>query len=205
MRIFLLIALLISTPAFAEDEPTKSAQVDVIEERDIPVIRKKTYRDLTKAQKDIDKNKLDKAEKRLRKLLDKSDLNRYELANVYNTLAFVQYKRDDYASAMKSYELVIAQSPQIPLKFEQNTHYTLGQIALLKRDYEKAKHHFESYVSITTEPNPTVDRWLLEAYSGLEQFDEGEMALERYLEHLSQQGKEPNERLLEIIGEYKNR
>ena len=114
MRIFLLIALLISAPAFSEDEPTKSAQVDAVEERDIPVIRKKFFRDVTKAQKDIDKNKLDKAEKRLRKLLDKSDLNRYELANVYNTLAFVQYKRDDYASAMKSYELVTDWESEAP-------------------------------------------------------------------------------------------
>ena len=114
MRIFLLIALLISAPAFSEDKPTKSAQVDAVEERDIPVIRKKFFRDVTKAQKDIDKNKLDKAEKRLRKLLDKSDLNRYELANVYNTLAFVQYKRDDYASAMKSYELVTDWESEAP-------------------------------------------------------------------------------------------
>ena len=154
---------------------------------------------------EIEKNKFDKAEKRLRKLLKKNDLNGYELANVYNTLAFIQYKRDDYQSALELYELVIEQSPKIPLRLEQMTHYTSGQLALLEKKYARSKHHFDSYVAMTTEYDPRVDRMLSEVYLGLERFDEGEMFLMRYLEHLYESGKEPNERLLEIMAEYETR
>lgn len=205
MRIVLLIALLISAPAFAEDEPTKSAQVDLVEERETPPLRNKIYKAISKAQNEIDKNKLDRAEKRLQKLIDKNELNGYEIGNVYNTLAYIHYRRRDYASAMESYELVIAQSPQIPFRLEQMTHYTLGQLALLTKNYARSKHHFDSYVAMTTEHDPQVDRMLSEVYLGLERFDEGEVFLMRYLEHLYESGKEPNERLLEIMAEYETR
>lgn len=205
MHIVLLIALLITAPAFAEDEPTKSAQVDLVEERETPPLRNKIYKVIAKAQNEISRNKLDKAEKRLRKLIDKNDLNGYEIGNVYNTLAFIQYKKDDYQSALELYELVIEQSPQIPFRLEQMTHYTSGQLALLVKNYARSKHHFESYVAMTTEHDPRVDRMLSEVYLGLERFDEGEVFLMRYLEHLYESGKEPNERLLEIMAEYETR
>ena len=44
-----------------------------------------------------------------------------------------------------------------------------------------------------------------EVYLGLERFDEGEVFLMRHLEHLYESGKEPNERLLEIMAEYETR
>ena len=91
---FVLSSLLISAPVYADSdqEPPTASSGEVVE-RDVPALRNKIYRQLSKAQDDLNKKKLDKAEKRLNKLLARDDLNKYELANVYFTLQFLYYSK----------------------------------------------------------------------------------------------------------------
>lgn len=205
MRVFLLIAFLISPLTFADTTAVDPIQADAREERVTPPLRNKIYRALSKAQNEMGKNKLDKAEKRLKKLLDKGDANRYELANIHNRLAYIHYRRKNYPAALESYEGVIEQSPDIPWALEKSTRYTSGMLSMLTKDYGKSIRHFERYLEMHGEPDPRVDRMYLEAYLGLKRFDEGEVFLNRHLEHLSQEDEEPSERLLEIIAEYNDR
>ena len=109
---FVLFGVLISVPTLAnpDQEPSEVSNGDVVSEvveRDVPALRNKAFRELVKATNDLEKKKYDKAEKRLNKLLARDDLNKYELANVYNQLAFLDYKRDDYPASIKWYEKVV--------------------------------------------------------------------------------------------------
>lgn len=200
---FVLFGLLISAPVSADsDQEPPTASNGEVEERDVPALRNKHFKELKKAQRDLEKKKYDKAEKRLNKLLERDDLNKYELANVYNTLQFLYYFKKDYPAAIKWSEKVVEQSPSIPLKLETNTVYTLGQMNLLIENWTASLRAFERYLELTDAPNPNVHRNLAEVYWRTGQLEEGRPYLERHLQLLEERGKEPTERGLEIIAAY---
>ena len=151
---------------------------------------------------DLEKKKYEKADKRLNKLLARDDLNKYELANVYNQLGYLDYRQQDFSASIKWYEKVVAQSPSIPLKFETNTFYTLGQMSLLIEKWTASLNAFERYRELTDAPNPNVYENLAEVYWRTDQLEKGRPYLERHLQLLEEYEKEPNERGLEIIAAY---
>lgn len=204
---FVLFGLLISVPTLAnlDQEPSevsKGAVVSEVVERDVPEVRNKVFKPLWKAQNELEKKKFDKAEKRVKKLLARDDLNKYELANVYNTLGLLYYYKKDYPAAIKMYEKVVEQSPSIPLQLESGTLYTLGQISLLTKEWTASLDAFERYLELVDELNPNVYRNLAEVYWRTDQLEKGRPYLERHLQLLEERGKEPNERGLEIIAAY---
>lgn len=200
---FFLSSLLISAPASADSdqEPPKASNGEVVE-RDVPVLRNKHYRQLKKALDDIDRKKLDKAEKRLNKLLTRDDLNKYELGNVYNALAYVYFSKKDRPAAIKMYEKVVEQSPSIPLKLEAMTFYTLGQLYLRSDNPVASRRAFEQYLELTDDPNPNIHILMAEVYWRTDQLEKGRPYLERWLQLLEEYEKEPTERELEIIAAY---
>lgn len=204
---FVLLGLLISVPTLAnpDQEPSTSSNgeaVSEVVERDVPKLRNKVFKELSKAMDDMDRKKFDKAEKRLNKLLARDDLNKYELANVYNTLQFLYYFKKDYPASIKWSEKVVEQSPSIPLKLETNTLYTLGQINLRIENWTASLSAFEQYLELTDAPNPNINRLLAEVYWRVDQLEKGRPYLERHLQLLEEQDKEPNKRVLEIIAAY---
>lgn len=202
-----LSSVLISVPTLAnsDQEPSTSSNgepVSEVVERDVPPLRKKVFKQLWKAQDDLEKKKFEKAEKRLNKLLARDDLNKYESANVYNSFAYIYYAKDDYLAAIKWYEKVVEQSPSIPLQLESGTLYTLGQLSILTESWIASLSAFERYLELTDDPNPNIHRLLAEVYWRLDQLEKGRPYLERHLQLLEEQEKEPNERGLEIIAAY---
>lgn len=205
--VFVLAGLLISVPTLAnsDQEPSTSSNgeaVSEVVERDVPALRKKVFKELSKAMNDLEKKKYEKADKRLNKLLARDDLNKYELANVYNQLGYLDYRQQDFSASIKWYEKVVAQSPSIPLKFETNTFYTLGQMSLLIEKWTASLNAFERYRELTDAPNPNVYENLAEVYWRTDQLEKGRPYLERHLQLLEEYEKEPNERGLEIIAAY---
>ena len=67
----------------------------------------------------------------------KRKLNAYELANVYNTYAFLRYAVEDYTGALNYYRKVIVQRPQIPIALEVGTLFTIAQLYFLQEDWQK--------------------------------------------------------------------
>jgi tetratricopeptide (TPR) repeat protein len=204
---FVLLGLLISVPTFAnpDQEPSEVSNgkaVSEVVERDVPALRKKVFKELSKATNDLQKRKYEKAEERLNKLLARDDLNQYELASVYNQLGFLDYKRNDYPASIKWYEKVVEQSPSIPLKLEVGTLYTIGQISLLTEKWTASLSAFEQYLELADAPDPNVYRNLAVAYWRTDQLEKGRPYFERHLQLLEEYEKEPNERGLEIIAAY---
>ena len=92
---FVLSSLLISAPVSADSdqEPPTASSGEVVE-RDVPALRNKTFRELSKAQGELEKKKFDKGVKRINKLLARDDLNKYELAK-WNSIGFLGCWRYD--------------------------------------------------------------------------------------------------------------
>ena len=90
------------------------------ETRRTPALRNKVYEKLSEAQVAAEAKDLGTAQRILDEMVaagGKKALNSYELANVYNLYAFIQYSREDYAGALRSYGKVVSQ-PDIPLAMD---------------------------------------------------------------------------------------
>lgn len=188
---FVLSGLLISAPVSADSdqEPPTASSGEVVE-RDVPALRNKIYRQLSKAQGDLEKKKFEKAEKRLNKLLARDDLNKYELAILYNARAYVHYAQDDYPTAIKMYEKVVEQSPSIPLKLETNTLFTLGQMNLLSDNPVASYIAFERHLELTDDPSHRVYASLALAYWQADELEKGRPHWDQLLQMIDEHGLE---------------
>jgi Skp family chaperone for outer membrane proteins len=109
--------------ALAQEEQTEERET-----RKTPALRNAIYEKLAEAQTAAEEKDLATAEKILNDMINdrgKGELNSYELANVYNLMAFIHYSREDYGRALQAYENVVRQ-PDIPLAMEINTRYTIA-------------------------------------------------------------------------------
>ena len=56
-----------------------------------------------------------------------SNLNSYEVAQMWNFYAFIYFSQDNYREATRAYENVL-QQPELPLGLETTTMFTLTQL-----------------------------------------------------------------------------
>ncbi|HBZ49115.1 MAG TPA: hypothetical protein DEO43_02220, partial [Halieaceae bacterium] len=108
----------------------QEAKKEERETRRTPALRNKVYEKLSEAQAAAELKDWATARGVLDGMIEaegKRSLNSYELANVYNLYAFINYSNEDYPGALESYRNVIAQ-PDIPLAMEINTKFTIAQL-----------------------------------------------------------------------------
>ena len=125
--------------AFSAAQAQEDAKKPERETRRTPALRNKVYEKLSEAQVAAEAKDLSLAKSILDAMIaegGKKALNSYELANVYNLYAFIQYSREDYAGALRSYEQVVAQ-PEIPLAMEINTRFTIAQLYFVQEQWQK--------------------------------------------------------------------
>ena len=109
------------------------------ETRKTPALRNAVYEKLAEAQTAAEEKDLATAEEILNTMINdrgRGELNSYELANVYNLMAFIYYSREDYAGALRAYENVVSQ-PDIPLAMEINTRYTVAQLYFVQEQWRQ--------------------------------------------------------------------
>ena len=76
--------------------------------------------------------------------------NPYELSQVYNYLAWISYSLEDSKSAIKYYNKVLAQSPQIPWGLELQTRFTLSQLSFAEGDYRDALNQLNDWMKVSS-------------------------------------------------------
>lgn len=69
---------------------------------------------------------------------DCDDCNKYELATMYNYYGWLYYALERPDDAIRAYENLIGQSPEIPLGLELGTMYKLAQLNYAEDNYQKA-------------------------------------------------------------------
>ena len=125
--------------------------------RKTPALRNNIYEKLAEAQTFAEAKDYASAEEILNEMLDatskKSKLNAYELANVYNTYAFLRYAVEDYNGALNYYQKVIDQRPQIPVALEVGTLFTIAQLHFLQENWQKGIDTLNQWMAVTEIPN----------------------------------------------------
>ena len=138
--------------AVAQEEGQKPQR----ETRRTPALRNNIYEQLSEAQAAAEAKDLNTAQRILDGMIAQTregkKLNSYELANVYNLYAFIQYSREDYAGALKSYQNVVSQ-PEIPLAMEINTRFTIAQLYFVQEQWQQGIEALLVWFNMTDTPN----------------------------------------------------
>ena len=138
--------------ANAQDAPKKERET-----RKTPALRNNIYEKLAEAQTFAEAKQYAEAEAVLNDMLDatskKSKLNRYELATVYNTYAYLRYAVEDFGGALNYYQKVIDQRPEIPLALEINTLYTVAQLYFLQEDWQSGIETLNKWMLLSDTPS----------------------------------------------------
>jgi tetratricopeptide (TPR) repeat protein len=181
--------------AHSHNHPAASVKVEV--EREIPELSDAVYEQLVIAQGHAGAAKYGAAEATLNDILDgnnkKGNLNRYELANIYNTYAYLRYAVEDYSGAATFYEKVIDQRPYIPLALEINTLYTVAQLYFLQENWSKGIETMNQWMAATDAPTTNAYALLANGYFQLFEYDKSLENIEIAISREDAAGKPPKE------------
>ena len=178
--------------ATAQDAPKKERET-----RKTPALRNNIYEKLAEAQVFAEAKQYVEAEAVLNDMLDatskKSKLNRYELANVYNTYAYLRYAVEDYDGALNYYQKVIDQRPEIPLALEINTLYTVAQLYFLQENWRKGIDTLNTWMSVSDTPSTNAYVLLANGYFQLKDYDKSLSNIQIAIDREEAAGKLPKE------------
>ncbi|TCO75358.1 tetratricopeptide repeat protein [Chromatocurvus halotolerans] len=175
-----------------------TAQAQEQEERETrktPALRNSVYEKLSEAQTAAEEKDLATAQQVLNEMIadrGRNELNSYELANVYNLMAFIHYSREDYASALQAYENVVSQ-PDIPLAMEINTRYTVAQLHFVQENWREGIDALLKWFDMSENAPANAYVLLAQGYYQLEDYPKSLENVETAIEIYREKDKTPKE------------
>jgi len=173
----------------------QEGQKEERETRKTPALRNAVYEKLAEAQTAAEEKDLATAEQILNDMIadrGRDELNSYELANVYNLMAFIYYSREDYAGALRAYENVIRQ-PDIPLAMEINTRYTVAQLHFVQENWREGISALLKWFDMSDNAPANAYVLLAQGYYQLEDFPKALENVEIAIDIYNEKGKTPKE------------
>ncbi len=208
-----LLALLWSLPLLIGqlDMPVSLGETVTAQEkkktRKVPAMRERTYKKLAEAQIMIDPESAPREEGEpppeptgtpqdavamLHKLRESRGLNSYELAQIWNTLAFAYYTLEDIPNTIRSYEQILQQGT-ISEALEISSLRALFQLYYSEEKYELAIKYIDRWQALQAAPDAGVTFIKATAYYQLENFRESLRWAIRVEEIAKEQQKEVKE------------
>lgn len=181
----------------AESVAQESGRKKKEETRKTPALRNNIYEKLAEAQTFAEAKDYPAAEEILNEMLDatskKRKLNGYELANVYNTYAFLRYAVEDYNGALNYYRKVIDQRPDIPIALEVGTLFTISQLHFLQENWQQGIDTLNQWMAVTEIPNTNAYVLLANGYFQLKDYDKSLENIQTAIDRDEAAGKLPKE------------
>ena len=159
--------------------------------RRTPALRNKIYKELVKAQKALEVKHFEGAKRILNQLLGKN-LNSYELANVYNLYAFINYSAEDYDGALRAYRNVIKQ-PDIPLALEINTRFTVAQLYFVQERWQRGIDELLDWFELNESPSEAAYVLLAQGYYQLKDYRKALLNVEKAISMYKGKNRIPKE------------
>ena len=155
----ILVGEALSTPYAGAQEQSSANQ----ETRRTPAMRERVYSKLAEAQACAEMDDMVCAEKFLNEVQAMSDLNSYEVAQMWSFYAFIYFNQDDIDEALKAYLKVL----------ETDTMYTVAQLYQATEQYEESLEMLDRWFKVAV--NPGSGPYYLKAvlHYQLQQFREG--------------------------------
>lgn len=189
MKYLVIAGLLMFAPLLVEVSTgiklNASAQAaEKKERRKVPPMKERTYKIISEAQLLIDPESVPVAEgeekpdvvadprkavEMLNDALGRRGLNGYEIAQIWNTLAFAHYTLDDLVATKNAYEKVLSQGT-ISLALELSATRALFQLYYADEDYDKAIRFIDKWLELNATPDPDVNFIKATAYYQMENY-----------------------------------
>ena len=141
-------APLLMSVAQAQASGTEASKPRV---RRTQTLRPQIYQKLDEVRALADEKKFSEAQDRL-DALEKIRRNSYEQAMTHNMAAYLAFNKEDYASAIKAYEQVIA-IENIPESLEQTTLYSLAKLQMMQENYKAALSMLNKWFAVVEKPS----------------------------------------------------
>ena len=165
--------------------------------RRAPALRERIYSQLSQAQKLADEKKVQEGLAILKKMESKvKQLNSYEIAMMYNFMAFIYYAEGQRLEAIAAFEKVIGQK-NIPESLELSTLYSLSQIYMQSENYDKSIKTMKKWITLNESgSNSKSESLLANAYYAKKDYAGALTHLEKAIEFDRTVGKLPTENQL---------
>jgi len=180
-----LILIAAATPGMAQEGAEQ-------ETRKTPAMREKVYSKLAEAQACAEAKDPQCARRLLDQVRAMTDLNSYEMAQMWNFYAFIYFELDNMPEAIRAYENVLKQ-PDLPLGLETSTVFTLAQLYATEDQYQKSINMLNRWFKTAVNPSPDAYILLAQNYYQLEQYQRGIEPAEKAISLARSQGKSVRE------------
>lgn len=212
MKYLLIASLVMFAPLVMEvttgvNFKTSAQAADKKERRKVPPMKERTYKIISEAQLLIDPESVPVAEgeqkpdiqpnprqavEMLTESLGRRGLNGYEVAQIWNTLAFAYYTLEDLDATKRAYEKVLQQGT-ISLALELSATRALFQLYYADEDYNKAIAFIDKWMALNENPDPDVTFIKATAYYQMDDLDSSlrtALEVERIANELQKEMKE---------------
>ena len=218
IKYLIIVSLVWAAPVLLESAGISVGAVAVAaekkpEKRRPAPLKERTYKALAEAQVLIDPQSIEIPEgeptpifppadphaaiKMLNKQLERRGLNAYEVAQVWNTMAFAYYTLEDIPNTMRAYENVLKQpQKQISLALELSAVRALFQLYYAEEKYLKSIEYMDRWEILNGKPDTNVTFIKASGYYQLEDFNNSLKFAKQVEELAIEQGKKIKENWL---------
>jgi hypothetical protein len=168
------------------------------ETRKTPAMRERVYQPLTEAQACAEMDDMACAQQHLERVRRMTDLNSYELAQMWNFYAFVRFSQDDFPGAIEAYENVIRQ-PDLPLGLETSTVYALAQMYVQQERFQEGLDMLNRWFSLSENPAPEPYVLKAQIHYQMQQYREGIEPIQTAMEIAQRQNKQIQEGWYQLL------
>ena len=127
--------------------------------------------------------------------VEKIRRNSYEQAMTHNMAAYVYFNQEDYNSAIKAYEQVIA-IDNIPESLEQTTLYSLAKLHMMQEQYRPALTRLNEWFAKVEKPGAEAFILRAQMQFQLEQYSKALPDVKKAIAMTKEQGQQPKENWL---------
>ncbi|MFT7139136.1 MAG: tetratricopeptide (TPR) repeat protein [Candidatus Azotimanducaceae bacterium] len=214
MKYLVIASLLMFAPLLVEVSTglDMKSSATAAERRKVPPMKERTYKIISEAQILIDPDSIPveegeekpdvvanppKAIEMLKEALTRRGLNGYEVAQIWNTLAFAYYTIDDLPGTKMAYEKVLAQD-KISLALELSSTRALFQLYYADENYAKSIEFIDKWMVLNEKPDTDITFIKATAYYQMERLDDALTTAIRLEAIAAELGKEMKENWLYI-------
>lgn len=177
--------------AMAQKESKKKTKETV-------AMSQQVYEKLTEIQEMIEGKDYASAQRLIDDLKTKKSLSPYEKAQIWNITGYSYYLQENYAEAIRSYDMVMAQ-PELPEALVLSTLKTKAQLQFTLEDYDGALLTVRDLMTKVEEPSPDVLMLEGQALFQLGRYDEALGPINTAINMYRDQGQTPKENWLLLL------
>ncbi|MBV1905607.1 MAG: hypothetical protein KUG75_05975 [Pseudomonadales bacterium] len=112
-------------------------------------------------------------------VLNSRKTNENEKGQIHNIRGFIYFTMEDYAKAVKEYEIVVAQGDKIPEGLEITTLYTLAQLSFVDGNHKKAIFYMEKWLSKANNPGADPYIFMGQVYYEMKEYQKSIQQIEK--------------------------